>query len=83
MIAINFWWSLLNLFPVLPLDGGRILEATVGAHNYRVVGTVGMVTAIIGAAWAFRTGFFIFPILLGFLAYQNWQRSQGKHPQYF
>ncbi len=83
MIAINFWWSLLNLFPVLPLDGGRIFEAVVGGHNHRVVGLVGMVTAIVGAAWAFQTGFLIFPILLGFLAFQNFQRSQGKHPRYF
>jgi stage IV sporulation protein FB len=26
MLWINFWWSLINMLPVLPLDGGRIAE---------------------------------------------------------
>jgi Zn-dependent protease len=32
---INLWWGLVNLLPVLPLDGGRIAEAILVRVRHR------------------------------------------------
>lgn len=34
-VLINFGWAILNLMPVLPLDGGRIVEALVDRYMTR------------------------------------------------
>ncbi|MEM8952764.1 MAG: site-2 protease family protein [Verrucomicrobiota bacterium] len=70
-------WGGLNLLPILPLDGGRILEALWGKGE-RPVGKVGMVTAVIAAVVlgvVFK--FFLGALFFGFLAYVNYKRSQG------
>ncbi len=71
---INFWWSVLNLLPVFPLDGGQIYASM--EESALKVFRVGMITAGL-AALAFL--YFRMPIgaiLFGFLAYQNYQRQQ-------
>jgi Zn-dependent protease len=37
---VNILWSVLNLVPVLPLDGGNIAAALVGQHRARIVSVV-------------------------------------------
>jgi Zn-dependent protease len=37
---VNILWSILNLMPVLPLDGGNITAALVGPHRARIVSVV-------------------------------------------
>ncbi len=48
--AANIFWSLFNLAPVLPLDGGHILEHALGPRRYRttliVSGTAGALLAV-------------------------------------
>lgn len=49
----NVFWSLFNLAPVLPLDGGHILEHALGPKRYR---TTLLVSGISGAALAIYFG---------------------------
>jgi Zn-dependent protease len=37
---VNILWSILNLVPVLPLDGGNIAAALIGQHRARIVSVV-------------------------------------------
>lgn len=75
LIFVNLWWSLLNLLPVYPLDGGQIY-ASIERSEKRVM-QVGLVTGIAVAAIAFLVfGRPFAALIFGFLAYQNYQRLQ-------
>ncbi|MDP0490117.1 MAG: hypothetical protein Q7Q71_03595 [Verrucomicrobiota bacterium JB023] len=80
LIYINFWWSLLNLLPVFPLDGGQLLAEYTGKP--KLAHTVGFITAGAMAAFAFLFLKSIFiGVLFGFLALQNLQGMQGQQPK--
>ncbi|MFO0555236.1 MAG: hypothetical protein U0271_43060 [Polyangiaceae bacterium] len=49
LVRINIGWSLLNLAPVLPLDGGHVVEQVLGPRRYRI--TLG-ISAVAGALLA-------------------------------
>lgn len=50
---INIGWGILNLMPVLPLDGGRIAAGLLGGarHGMRIAHALGVVVATAGAVW--------------------------------
>ena len=71
---INFWWGVLNLLPVLPLDGGRITELFVRPQKRAY--QIGIVAAIAMVAWACFQGRLFTIVFFGYLAYQNYQSLQ-------
>ncbi len=72
---INFWWGILNLLPVLPLDGGRIAELFVKPQ--KLVYQIGLVTGVAMAVLALTfLGSTFTAIMFGYLAYQNYQMMQ-------
>lgn len=75
LIGISIFWALLNLVPVIPLDGGRLMAALLGPARRLQALKISMIAAIIIAALMFRYSI-LFPILLGLMAYQNWQELQ-------
>jgi Zn-dependent protease len=76
LVHINIAWSLINLLPVMPLDGGRVLDATLGHRNQRAVYQVGFVLAVAVSVLLFMQGWFGW-VLFAFLAYENFQRLRG------
>ncbi|MEI8300890.1 MAG: site-2 protease family protein [Chlamydiota bacterium] len=80
---INLFWTIINLFPVLPLDGGQLmritLESMLGVKGLRIaIGSsiaiavcVGVVTIILG--WFFIGAIFL---LFAFQNLQSWKVSQ-------
>lgn len=70
MWLINFWWSLVNLLPLFPLDGGQLfrlglLKVVKPAHKAeRIVHLVGIAIAGVGVVWAIGDR----SILLAFLS---------------
>jgi stage IV sporulation protein FB len=68
---MNFWWSLFNLLPIYPLDGGKILE--VFAKNPRTVFLTGTITAVVIGLFALKIGLLLAAIILFFYAWQNYQ----------
>jgi stage IV sporulation protein FB len=73
---INVWWGIINLLPILPLDGGRIAELFL---KPRVALTI---SAFLGLGMALF-GYFILgslwtAIMFGFLAYQNYQQISSS-----
>ena len=78
LLWINFWWGVLNLLPVMPLDGGQIAALLLSPRTK--VYQVGMVAAgaMAALAWFWLHSEYT-AILFGFLAWQNYQnmRSSG------
>lgn len=76
LIGMSLYWPVLNLIPVLPLDGGRLMANAMGPWDLRkprlwsaIVGAVvGVVLIVSGSNY--------FGIFLLFLALQNWQELQ-------
>ncbi len=78
LLWVNGFWTVLNLMPILPLDGGRIFEAFMSNKKPGVVPIVGAVTAGVLAILALTTGMLFVAFFFGFLAYNNYRRSQGQ-----
>jgi len=71
LIFINGFWTLFNLLPILPMDGGRVCEDVLGPSRVRTTRMIGAVVAAVLcglAAWAWQPFIAIF---LGYLAYAN------------
>ena len=84
IFVINFLWTLINLIPVLPLDGGQLLRIlfeagfkTKGLH-YALV--TQMVIAIIVSLFFLYQQNFLIGALFSLFAYQNfmmWRKTRG------
>ncbi len=75
LIFVNFWWSLVNLLPVYPLDGGQIYASI--ESSQKKVFQLGMIVGIIVAVIALVQFNRMFAAaLFGYLAFQNYQRLQ-------
>lgn len=71
----NLWWSVANLLPIRPLDGGNVTAELFGLTTARRV-SIG--AAVVGALWAFthNQGYAAFFAL--FLAFNNWQEMRAE-----
>jgi Zn-dependent protease len=84
-LFVNLWWSLLNLLPVIPLDGGQVCRDVCLSANPRRGMTVALwisvlVGAVIGALGvAFRQMYMgIMFLLLAVQSYQELQRRRYR-----
>jgi stage IV sporulation protein FB len=75
---ISFAWAIINLLPVLPLDGGQMLNALLGPSRIRTtLWTSVIVASGVAALIILRDpGNFIFAIFLGMFAWQAYQALQ-------
>ncbi|WP_420453455.1 site-2 protease family protein [Ilumatobacter sp.] len=87
--SLAIWWAgpaigLLNLVPVLPLDGGSIVAQGVDrivpgrAHGY--VLRFSIAATLAGAAWMFASGRQGFGIFVAFLLISQFQMLQASRP---
>lgn len=81
LAQINLWWGLINLLPVLPLDGGQICRDTCTAlrlkRGHDVALKIGIVVGAGVAIYALAHKEMYIGLLFGFLAFQNWQSLQN------
>jgi Zn-dependent protease len=77
---VSFVWSLVNLAPILPLDGGHIVQALFGRPVARRVSVVAAIAITIGL---FSSGYgLIFFLILGALsAYEIWLEYRRDSPR--
>lgn len=80
---VNVWWSLANLLPIRPLDGGNVVTELIGIDRARIL-SVGVGGA--AAVWAYfyaDPGFRYAAFFAGFLAFINfseYRRSKMGAP---
>jgi Zn-dependent protease len=73
-IMVSVFWSVANMLPILPLDGGQILRDLLGPSRLRLACWIGMITAALAALAAFfLQGSIWNTVLLGCLAYVNFK----------
>lgn len=82
LLLVNFFWGMLNLMPVQPMDGGTVVEAAVEKFRPRdaerisfQVG-VGTSIALIVLALALWHSTFL-AIMFAVMGYNNWQHLQA------
>lgn len=78
LIQVNVAWGILNLIPVLPFDGGHVLEHALGPKRARLTAAISGVSALLLALVFLRAGFYFFTILLVMSAFQSLQRFRSE-----
>ncbi|RMF39987.1 MAG: peptidase [Planctomycetota bacterium] len=86
LIFPSIFWALLNLLPVLPLDGGHITENVlalfrIGNASY-LAQVVSLVVAALTGLWFLRGGNMFAGLMFLMMAASNWQQMQGGFPRY-
>lgn len=74
LMWISIAWAVLNLLPILPLDGGQMLNAILGPQRIRITLWVTIIVSIgVALVMLQRTSSIIFPLFLGMFAWQAFQ----------
>lgn len=73
---VNFFWTAINLLPILPLDGGQIVRELLGPRRVQIAIGLGVVCSVLVGIWAFKIGLLFLGVLMLMLAYLNFQ-NQG------
>lgn len=77
LVLVNFWWGVINLLPVHPLDGGQAIEQLMRSRKkvYQIGMITGIIVAVVGLAVLDRI---FLGVMFGFLAYRNFQAMQDE-----
>lgn len=83
MIYVNVFWTVINLLPIWPLDGGRLfrlaaLRFTTPLKAERITHSIGIALSVGLIGYALTIGFSRFAIVLGaVVAWMNFQALRG------
>ena len=83
MVYINIFWSLINLLPLWPLDGGQLFRLGMvrmfgGATGERITHYVGAAVGITLAILAYGSAYTFFALFAGYWAWLNIQRANSS-----
>ena len=70
---VSIAWALLNLLPVLPLDGGQLVNALLGPSRIKITLWITIITGVVIGGLGLYAGLLILAILLGMFAFQAFQ----------
>ena len=77
MVTINIFWSIINLFPALPLDGGQILRVALGPEKIKLTCIVSFITlALLGTLLWMKTRSLYNLMVMLFLGSYTWNLYQ-------
>lgn len=79
LLYVNFFWTLINLLPILPLDGGQIVRDLAGPRRAGLVRWAAVICAAGVAFWAFQSGMIFLGLLMAYLGYVNLQNGTMRH----
>lgn len=79
LAAISVFWAILNLVPVIPLDGGQMLDAILGPGRRNLTLTISIVAAVLVAGLMFfKTKSILFPLFVIMFAFQNFSELRER-----
>lgn len=71
---ISLFWAVLNLLPILPLDGGQMLHAILGPQRIRTTLWITIISSAIAGFYMFKHfNSWLFPMFLAVFAWQAFQ----------
>ncbi|HRJ11124.1 MAG TPA: site-2 protease family protein [Prosthecobacter sp.] len=77
-MMVSFFWAVLNLFPIIPLDGGHICLAVLGPRRVRLALVISLVCAVAGGLWFLSARSIFAALFFGMFAFNNWKELQGR-----
>ena len=81
LLRVNIFWSVLNLLPILPLDGGNVMRSLVhisrGGVDERLPRQISIAFAAAGAVAGLLYGWTLAAIFGAYLAFSNYQALRG------
>nr|AYM54124.1 hypothetical protein [Chondromyces catenulatus] len=80
LLFVNIIWGLINLLPVLPLDGGHVLESALGPRRERMTATISLVVATAVSIGFLYMSWFWPALIFGMSAFQSFRRLQALTP---
>ncbi len=87
-VNVNLFWTLLNLLPVLPLDGGHLLrillEGAFGLRGLKVAFFISIILAVVIGLYFFLIQQLLMGalfLMLAFESYRAWADVRGMAPQ--
>jgi Zn-dependent protease len=72
---LNILWTILNLMPIQPLDGGQILREALGPRHEKVACLIGGIVGVALTLWAVQQGQWFLAIFAAILAFTNFKGS--------
>ena len=75
---ISIFWALLNLLPIILLDGGHIARALFGPMRQKAALTLSLACAVLMAFYAMQHFGFISFIFFGMFAWNNYKELRGE-----
>ncbi len=84
LTLVSFFWAVLNLIPVFPMDGGQMLAAALGPRKQHITFLIGVIIPVLVIIAYFKFsegGGYLLPIFMGLFAYQNWERYNATRPR--
>ncbi|MEN3940520.1 M50 family metallopeptidase [Prosthecobacter sp. SYSU 5D2] len=79
-VTVSLIWAVLNLFPIIPLDGGHIMQAILGPRQQRTALRISMICALGFGLYAITVGQIFIVIFFAMFAYNNWKQLKGEAP---
>ncbi|MBI3200349.1 MAG: hypothetical protein HYZ29_02330 [Myxococcales bacterium] len=76
----NVFWSVINLLPVLPFDGGQVLAAALGPERRKLAATVSLVFGVITAIALYRLGSLLGALLFAMGGVSNFLSAMQAAP---
>lgn len=84
---VNFYWTLINLLPIQPLDGGRLLciifEGLFGLTGLKIALFLSVLVSVLVSVWFFLSGNLLMGslfLLFTYESFQNWRNTLPLMP---
>ena len=79
LIEVSCWWTVLNMLPIFPLDGGQIMQ---GLMKSRVLmHSISLAAAVVMTVVAGVLGLWLLSVMMVLLAVLNYKLRQGDYPR--
>jgi Zn-dependent protease len=79
LLWVNFWWGVINLVPVIPLDGGQIMNEFVRPQKRAHL--IAVIAAGCCVAYALMNQRLYMAAMFGYLGYNNYKAMQENRWQ--